>query len=81
MLLSLAVNLPCGEPTCPKHEVIRRYIHLGTAGGPTAVQALRHWPCKTQTGKRLQNPIRVHKGEIKGGRMMEKEFNKEMGHS
>jgi len=40
MLLSLTVNLPCGEPSCQKHEVIKRYIHLGTAGGPIAVKTL-----------------------------------------
>lgn len=40
MLLPFAVNFPCGEPSCWKHKIIRRYIHLGTAGGPTTVKML-----------------------------------------
>lgn len=39
-MLFPAINLSCREPSCQKHEVIKRYIHLGTAGSPTAVKTL-----------------------------------------
>ena len=40
MLLSFVVNFPGGEPSYWKHKIIRRYIYLGTAGGPTTVKTL-----------------------------------------
>lgn len=51
MLLTFAVNLPHGEPSCWKHEVVRRYIHLGTAGGPTAIKTLSTDLANLELGK------------------------------
>lgn len=71
MLLSFAVNFPCGEPSCWKHKIIRRYIHLGTAGGPTTVKTLNSDLAKPKLEKDYKT-----QEEFRG--VLGKEIKKEM---
>lgn len=77
MLLSLAINFLCQEPSCWKHEVIRRYIHWGQQ------EVQLQQTLKPDLGKfkleidcKIQEDFRER--EIKGDRELGKEIKEKM---